>query len=52
MEAKGGPFRSYVFYDSEQDMTYHLNYLIHYPGNNKTIFFRQADMLLKSFKLK
>ena len=52
MEAKGGPFRSYVFYDSEQDMTYHLNYLIHYPGNNKTIFFRQADLILKSFKLK
>ena len=50
MEAKGGPFRSYVFYDSKKDITYHLNYLIHYPGKNKTIFFRQADLILKSFK--
>ena len=41
---------AYIFYDSKKDITYHLNYLIHYPGNNKTIFFRQADLILKSFK--
>ena len=50
LESKGGPFRSYVFYDSEKDLTYHINYLIFYPGNSKSIFFRQADMILRTFK--
>ena len=49
-ESKGGPFRSYIFYDNEKDLTYHINYLIFYPGNSKSIFFRQADMILKTFK--
>ena len=26
IESKGGPFRSYVFYDNKKDLTYHLNY--------------------------
>ena len=50
IESKGGPFRSYVFYDNKKDLTYHINYLIFYPGNSKSIFFRQADMILKTFK--
>ncbi len=50
IESKGGPFRSYVFYDSKKDLTYHLNYLIFHPGNSKSIFLRQADMILKTFK--
>ena len=49
-ESKGGPFRSYVFYDNKKDLTYHINYLIFNPGNSKSIFFRQADMILKTFK--
>ncbi len=49
-DSKGGPFRSYIFYDNEKDLTYHINYLIFYPGNSKSIFFRQADMILKTFK--
>ena len=49
-ESKGGPFRSYVFYDNKKDLTYHINYLIFYPGNSKSIFFRQGDMILKTFK--
>ena len=51
VESKGGPFRSYVFYDQEKDFTYHVNYLIFYPGNLKSIFLRQADMIIKSFKI-
>ena len=50
VESKGGPFRSYVFYDDKKDLTYHLNYLIFHPGNSKSIFLRQADMILKTFK--
>ena len=49
-ESKGGPFRSYVFYDKKKDLTYHINYLIFYPGNSKSIFLRQADMIMKTFK--
>ncbi len=52
VEAKGGPFQSYLFYDSENDKTYHLNYLIHYPGKNKSIYMRQMDIIVKTFKLK
>ena len=50
-ESKGGPFRSYLFYDSVNDLTYHLNYLIHHPGNDKSIFMRQMDMIIKTFKI-
>ncbi len=50
LESKGGPFCSYVFYDNKKDLTYHLNYLIFHPGNSKSIFFRQADMILKTFR--
>ena len=49
-ESKGGPFRSYLFYDSLNDLTYHLNFLIHHPGDNKSIFMRQMDMIIKTFK--
>ena len=51
LDPKGGPFRSYVFYDPGKDLTYHINYLIFYPGNPKSIFFRQADMILKTFQI-
>ena len=49
-ESKGGPFRSYLFYDSLNDLTYHLNFLIHHPGDDKSIFMRQMDMIIKTFK--
>ena len=48
-ESKGGPFRSYLFYDSVNDLTYHLNFLIHHPGDDKSIFMRQMDMIIKTF---
>ena len=50
-ESKGGPFRSYVFYDEQSDKTFHLNYLIHHPGNDKSIFMRQLDLIVKSFTI-
>jgi len=48
-EAKGGPFRSYILYDEKQNRSYHLNYLIHHPGNDKSIFMRQLDLIVKTF---
>jgi len=50
-ESKGGPFQSYLFYDPINDLTYHLNYLIHHPGNDKSIFMRQMDMIIKTFRI-
>ncbi len=50
-KAKGGPFRSYVFYDENNDKTYHINYLIHHPGNDKSIFMRKLDLVVKTFKI-
>ena len=49
-ESKGGPFRSYLFYDSVSNLTYHLNFLIHHPGDDKSIFMRQMDMIIKTFR--
>jgi len=51
IEAKGGPFNSYIFYDEKNNLSYHLNYLIHHPGNDKSIFMRQLDLIVKSFKI-
>ena len=50
-DAKGGPFCSYIFYDEKHDRTYHLNYLIHHPGSDKSIFMRQLDMIVKSINI-
>ena len=50
-ESKGGPFVSYLFYDEKNNLTYHLNYLVHYPGKNKSLYMRQLDLLIKSFKI-
>ncbi len=50
-QSKGGPFRSYLFYDPKQDVSYHVNYLIHHPGHDKSIFMRQLDLIVKSFKI-
>ena len=50
IESKGGPFKSYIFYDSKTNKTYHINYLIHHPGGNKSIFMRQMDIIVKTFR--
>ena len=50
MEAKGGPFRSYLFYDQNNHRTYHINMLIYNPGNDKSLYMRQLDLIAKTFK--
>ena len=50
-ESKGGPFVSYLFYDEKNDLTYHINYLVHYPGKDKSLYMRQLDLIVKSFKI-
>ena len=50
-ESKGGPFKSYMFYDELNNRTFHINYLIHHPGKDKSIFMRQMDMIIKTFKI-
>ena len=50
-EPQGGPFLSYIFYDKASDKTYHLNMLIYHPGEDKSIFMRQMDLIAKSFRV-
>jgi hypothetical protein len=52
LDAKGGPFCSYLFYDKMNNKTYYINYLIHHPGNNKSIFMRKLDLMIKTFSAK
>ena len=49
VESKGGPFRSYLFYDQIKNNTYHINMLIFHPGNNKSLYIRQMDMIARTF---
>ena len=48
LESKGGPFCSYLFYDSITDRTFYINYLIHHPGNDKSIYMRKLDQIVRS----
>tara|TARA_S200000501_G_scaffold98676_1_gene92073 strand:- start:89896 stop:90912 length:1017 start_codon:yes stop_codon:yes gene_type:complete len=50
-EAKGGPFRSYLFYNEINNLTYHLNMIVFNPGKDKSIYIRQMDMILKTLKV-
>lgn len=52
VDAKGGPFCSYLFYDKVSNKTYYINYLIHHPGNNKSIYMRKLDLMIKTFSTK
>ena len=49
-EAKGGPFQSFLFYDYNTDRTFHINTLVHNPGENKALYIRQMKLVAKSFK--
>mgnify|MGYP001157148570 FL=1 len=49
VESKGGPFRSYLFYDQIKNNTYHINMLIYHPGNNKSLYLRQMDIIARTF---
>ena len=50
LEAKGGPFYSYIFYDDQSDRTFHINTLVHNPGKSKSLYIRQMRRIAKSFK--
>ncbi len=50
LEAKGGPFYSYIFYDDKTDRTFHINTLVHNPGKSKSLYIRQMRLIAKSFK--
>jgi len=50
IESKGGPFRSYLFYDKIKNKTYHINMLIYHPGNDKSLYIRQMDMIARTFR--
>ena len=50
LEAKGGPFYSYIFYDDQTDRTFHINTLVHNPGKSKSLYIRQMKLIAKSFK--
>ena len=51
LEAKGGPFQSFIFYDSKSDRTFHINTLIYNPGRNKASYMRQLEYVAKSINL-
>ena len=52
LDAKGGPFCSYFFYDRVTDRTFYINYLIHHPGNDKSIYMRKLDQVVRSINTK
>ncbi len=49
VEAQGGPFIHYIFYDGVTDRTYQINVLIYFPGSEKIILMRQLDLIAHSF---
>ena len=50
LDAKGGPFYSYIFYDHHSDRTFHINTLVHNPGKSKAVYIRQMELIAKSFR--
>ncbi len=50
LDAKGGPFYSYLFYDDLSDRTFHINTLVHNPGKPKAVYIRQMRLIAKSFR--
>ena len=51
-EVKGGPFISYVFYDGKSDRLFHINLLVHSPGQKKIISLRQMEVMVHTFSTK
>jgi len=53
VEAKGGPFLSYAFYDSHSNRTYLLDALVFEPTPDKvTDYFRQMEIMCQTFRTK
>lgn len=49
IDAQGGPFINYTWYDGVSDRTYNLNMLVFAPSKNKATFIRQLDIIAHSF---
>ena len=49
--AQGGPFRYYLFYDTNTNRTFHINTILHHPGKDKSIMLRQMDLIAMSFRI-
>jgi|TARA_B100001093_G_scaffold520323_1_gene614690 hypothetical protein len=47
-DAKGGPFKGYVFYDYKNDRTFYISYLVFNPGGKKAFYLRQLEMIAKT----
>ena len=47
-DAKGGPFKGYVFYDYKNDRTFYISYLVFNPGGKKAFYMRQLEMIAKT----
>ena len=50
LEAKGGPFQSFIFYDIQSDRTFHINTLVYNPGKSKATYIRQLEYIAKSIE--
>ncbi len=50
LEAKGGPFQSFIFYDNRSDRTFHINTLVYNPGKTKATYIKQLELIAKSIK--
>ena len=50
-DIKGGPFKSYIFYDHLTKRIYHINLLMFHPGANKLLLLRELDMLARTFSV-
>ncbi len=44
-ESKGGPFSLFLKYDELNQRIFMINTLIHYPGENKSNYMRQMDLI-------
>ena len=50
LDAKGGPFQSFLFYDKISNRTFHINTLVYSPGKSKSPYLRQLEYIAKSIK--
>ena len=51
IDAKGGPFQSFLFYDNNTNRTFQINTLVYNPGKNKSSYIRQLEYIAKSIKI-
>lgn len=50
LEAAGGPFRNYTFYDEASGRIYMIDIAVFFPGGRKEPFLRQLDVMAHTFQ--